>query len=282
MSTIEIAQPGLSALRRARSERARQQRLREAPRDDVMRAMSGWAPRWVFPSGGASAAFDFHAAPYGTCLLDLDALDLTTLQTSSVSSTPVANGVALGRWADKSGNARHCDQGTAGLRPTRNDASINGHTSVSFVSGTRLLSPAFTLAQPCTLYCVFYTDNGSQRYLFDGQTGLSRAFLATTSTDLEGYAGAALHLTTAAMGTAGVGCVVFNSTSSVVRYNASETSGDLGTATETAGLIVGDYISGGGHSMVGGIGRLLAYGAAHTLAQRNAIQGALRALWGTP
>ena len=55
----------------------------------------------------------------------LDASDLSTIYDTSVGGSLVADGGSVGRWEDKSGNARHAIQATAGNRPVRSGTSIS-------------------------------------------------------------------------------------------------------------------------------------------------------------
>ncbi len=68
---------------------------------------------------------------YGSSLVQwLDAQDAATLTTDG--TTPAGNGVGIGSWLDKSGNALHEVQVIAGSQPLRADGSINGQRGVSF------------------------------------------------------------------------------------------------------------------------------------------------------
>jgi hypothetical protein len=60
-----------------------------------------------------------------TTNLWLDAADSSTLFDASVGGSLVADGGNVGRWEDKSGNARHAIQATSGNRPVRSGSSIS-------------------------------------------------------------------------------------------------------------------------------------------------------------
>ena len=70
----------------------------------------------------------------------LDAADATTLFTTDSGSTLATNGNAVGRWNDKSGNARHVTQGTAGNRPTYNTSGLNSKPTVDWPNTVNSLS----------------------------------------------------------------------------------------------------------------------------------------------
>lgn len=74
-------------------------------------------------------------------LLWLDGQDTTTLLASSGGLPVTSSGDPVGSWADKSGNARHADQGTAAAKPTRDDAALNGHCGLTFDGGDLLVVP---------------------------------------------------------------------------------------------------------------------------------------------
>jgi hypothetical protein len=68
-----------------------------------------------------------------------DAADASTLFDAATGGSLVANDGDVGRWEDKSGNARHFEQGTAANRPLRKPASINGRHGVYFDGNNDLL-----------------------------------------------------------------------------------------------------------------------------------------------
>ena len=62
----------------------------------------------------------------------LDASDTNTLYDATTGGALVAANGAVARWQDKSGNARHATQATAGARPLRKDAMLNGKPVLRF------------------------------------------------------------------------------------------------------------------------------------------------------
>ena len=62
----------------------------------------------------------------------LDASDTNTLYDATTGGALVAANGAVARWQDKSGNVRHATQATAGARPLRKDAILNGKSVLRF------------------------------------------------------------------------------------------------------------------------------------------------------
>lgn len=87
----------------------------------------------------------------------------------------VDSGGVVSQWTDRSGNARHLAQATAGARPT--PVTRAGRDALLFDGGDRLVG-AFgtTLAQPCTIYAVWEASALATRVLFDGDDGTNRHF----------------------------------------------------------------------------------------------------------
>lgn len=84
----------------------------------------------------------------------------------------------VSQWNDKSGNARHLTQATAGLKPLTASRTQNGLNTIDFDAVTRSMTAAFTLAQPITFYYVVVIDAvPAYGRLFDGGTGGNRANL---------------------------------------------------------------------------------------------------------
>jgi hypothetical protein len=62
----------------------------------------------------------------------LDASDASTLYDATTGGSLVAADGAVARWQDKSGNSRHATQATAGARPLRRAAQLNGLDGLEF------------------------------------------------------------------------------------------------------------------------------------------------------
>jgi hypothetical protein len=74
-----------------------------------------------------------------TTALWLDAADAGTLYDATSGGSLVAADGAIARWEDKSGNSRHCTQGTSGSRPIRKTSIQNGR-DVARGDGSRWMS----------------------------------------------------------------------------------------------------------------------------------------------
>ena len=103
----------------------------------------------------------------------LDASDASTLFDATTGGSLVAADGAVARWEDKSGNARHMTQGTAGSRPTRKTAVQGGldvlrfdgsNDSMSVASSTATFSFLHSGASTilCVLKVIANTADGSR------------------------------------------------------------------------------------------------------------------------
>jgi len=76
----------------------------------------------------------------------LDASDASTLYGATTGGSVVAADGTVARWEDKSGNARHMTQGTAGSRPTRKTAVQGGRDVLRFDGSNDFMSVASSTA----------------------------------------------------------------------------------------------------------------------------------------
>jgi hypothetical protein len=76
----------------------------------------------------------------------LDAADATTLYDATTGGSLVAADGAVARWEDKSGNARHMTQSTAGSRPARKTAIQGGLDVLRFDGSNDFMSVASSTA----------------------------------------------------------------------------------------------------------------------------------------
>lgn len=97
-------------------------------------------------------------------VLWLDASDASTLFTDSAGTTPAtADGDAVGKWSDKSGNGNHATQSSGVNKPTLK-LSIQNSKNIVRANGTSsyMSLPSVPLQAPYTVYLVFKktaTDN---------------------------------------------------------------------------------------------------------------------------
>lgn len=106
-------------------------------------------------------------------MLWLDASDTTTMFTTHNGSTPSGATDVVGRWEDKSGNARHAVQTTDANRPVRGTSSSLATISCDGTKG--IIAPSSVLTacgSTVTVYCVALRNVGATGYrtLLDGGT----------------------------------------------------------------------------------------------------------------
>jgi len=113
-----------------------------------------------------------------------DASDISTLFQDSAATTPVASDTdPVGYWGDKSGNARHGKQTTAGNRPTYAAAHLNGLGGIDFVKTS---FHHLNLDNPATLTdlligAVIKNDGGGfNKVIIAGNTNAARLDLNAT------------------------------------------------------------------------------------------------------
>jgi hypothetical protein len=155
----------------------------------------------------------------------LDASDAGTLFQDDAGTTPaVANDAVVGRWADKSGNARHATQGTTADKPLLKLAQQNGKSALQFDSTSDYLDTAdfgADYAQPTTYFivCSLPTD---QEHITDGVGAAKRQAFYSSSGFATLYAGAVLGTTPTALPFAvSVWTCVFNGAASSLRRNGA-------------------------------------------------------------
>ena len=115
------------------------------------------------PHGVAVPAFT--PASISGLQLWLDASDASTLFTDSAGTTAAtANGDPVGRWADKSGNARHATQTDGTKKPSRTNSAQNALTGLTYDGVNDFLNASTGLTgSPFSYYFVgrflaFYGD----------------------------------------------------------------------------------------------------------------------------
>lgn len=103
----------------------------------------------------------------------LDASDSSTLFDATTGGSLPANGGDVKRWEDKSGNARHATQGTAGKFPTRVVAGKNGKDVLNFDGTDDFMSTvAFGGSQSWTRWVVFVNQVSQYRAIVGWGSGL--------------------------------------------------------------------------------------------------------------
>lgn len=95
----------------------------------------------------------------------LDASDTSTLYDATTGGSLVAADGGVARWEDKSGNARHATQGTAGARPLRKASVQNGLSVLRFDGSDDFLDPSnFSVSSSvqCFFVCKASGDSAGQ------------------------------------------------------------------------------------------------------------------------
>ena len=78
-----------------------------------------------------AGAGGFSPLDISGCDIWLDGSDISTMYDSTIGGSLVANGGAIKRWEDKSGNARHAIEANSSFLPERRDAGwTNGQTCI--------------------------------------------------------------------------------------------------------------------------------------------------------
>jgi hypothetical protein len=123
----------------------------------------------------------------------LDASDSSTLFNDTVGGSLVtADGSAVARWADKSGNNRHATQSTANSRPLLKTSIKNGKNILRFDGSNDQLTSVLSVNSPMTFVIAAYPslDSGGYRVIFNannnnsmsiGYDPSSRAWLYTST-----------------------------------------------------------------------------------------------------
>lgn len=130
---------------------------------------------------------------------------------------------AVSQWNDKSGNARHATQGTAGNRPTQQLNIVNGRPVVRF-DGNNYLKSTFgvTLTQPTTIFIVWSITSSNSALAFSAFDGISvsnRNFYFWQK-NLATYAGSFVSYAARSVPRAfAIDSCVFNGANSQVREN---------------------------------------------------------------
>lgn len=224
----------------------------------------GLASHAIMATPSASVAFDPLSLSPGIWLDPSDAATVTL------------NGATVAQINDKSTNSRHFTQGTAGAQPTyaTGGSGINSLGCLSFDGGDTLNGPSYTLAQPYTLAIVIkFGTTGAQQAIFNNTTlWISGGFFGLwAGATLAGPAAdTALHTMVA----------VYNGGSSSFRIDGSATTGTGGgtgaSGTWELSRAVAPLLTGSK------VGEVIVYPSALSAGDLTALEGYLKAKWGTP
>jgi len=149
--------------------------------------------------------------------------------------TTIATGVST--WLDKSSNSYSFTQATGSAQPTLNtsDSSYNKQATLSFNSAASqyVRATVTTLPQPYTCLVVGENSSGSTQAQFNGWIG-NNTGPYWTGTQWGLYAGVGFSVTNTVT-TKQAQAAVFNTTTSAIYINNSQTAAGTGSAGATSG-----------------------------------------------
>lgn len=192
---------------------------------------------------------------------------------------------AVSQWADKSGNARHLVQNTAGKKPLTGTRTINGLNVLDFDGvDDQLLTVGVTQTQPISVCMVALTDvpaDVANRQALADPTGEGPTiyqknarwyfYSATAEVDSAVALDAAAHCVQA----------LFSGASSLIRVDGTQATGNPGTpGWNNQGIPVGAD-GGGANCWNGAIAELIVYAGDKT-ANFAQLRTYLQGKWGTP
>ena len=204
----------------------------------------------------------------------IKALPKYVLKTLTGGTGPSSSDLLVSAWEDASGNDRPLEQITVASQPAYNSAT--GEVTFDGVDDF-LKTAAFTLNQPETVYIVFkqvtWTDTDR---VFDGNASASGAvYQSATTPKLRATAGSVLDENAGlAVGAYGIVTAVFNGASSLTQVNAgTAVTGDAGAANMSGFTLASAGTAGTYGNVI--VKEVIIFSAAHTAAQRTAVQNAL-------
>lgn len=210
------------------------------------------------------------------------ARDASTLL--DAGGAPADDGEAIATWQDKSGNARHATQGTAGSRPLRVASGINGRGSVAF-NGTRALGHTYAMpGAACTLFMVVDASAGAAyRGIYsthgDGDLAQTRIYSRLVADKWGTYSGSDQAANTAISGAGKKLLTVVRVSGGGVTFRLNGTAD--GTAVGSTG--VGGNIGGSlfyTQGFIGQIAEVLVWPRTLTADEITYVETGLRRLYG--
>jgi hypothetical protein len=229
----------------------------------------------------------------------LDASDASTLYSDTAGTTLAGSNVAVARWNDKSGNARHATQSISGNRPLRKTSTLNSRDVLRFDGVDDGLFGALVHMSELSLFVVFkptLTSLSTSAFarVFTGraigQTNdfTSSVFIPIVRTSTTGSSFGVFN---------GTFHAAINSTSettevrSVVHTGSNVTHRRNGTGDSSStqslptsifaeygvGCLIGTTTNG---KLLGDIAEIIVYPTALSTANRQAVESYLGAKWG--
>jgi hypothetical protein len=214
---------------------------------------------------------------------------------SGVHAQATATSDPVGYWGDKSGNARHAVQATAGSRPTVSATALNGKRQLSLLS-QHLRGPSTTWAGSASIYWVGKTGNASNgAFVFSDSTtdqtdGFQAGWLNTQGVGAYGNGWQAGLAPRAESPSAWrnadiVAGITLSSTEAIARVNGATTSTTAaltGTLSQSAAaqFYVGRDGANVWNNLNGSLAELLIYQPALNASQRLRLERYLASKWG--
>jgi hypothetical protein len=231
----------------------------------------------------------------------LDAADPGVLFDATTGGSLVAADGGVARWEDKSGNARHATQGTAGSRPLRKTGIISGRDALRFDgSDDRLIVPTSAVNFGSSDFEIFLVGRGNASYntfftCVDASSGsayilrmmVESARLQTTIRTTES---GALDASGASSSYAAQSLVLFGLRRSSSTFTATRNGTSFGTvsngapmASTTQVAAIGAWVEGPPtayyYHLTGDIAEVIIYNAALSDANRALVENYLLAKW---
>jgi hypothetical protein len=179
---------------------------------------------------------------------------------------------------DLSGNGRTASQGTGAAQPLWVPGGVNGKDVLTFDGARSLVTGAFALNQPTTVFISAMTTSAATLQTFvDGAAALNTARFYVSGSNLSMFAGSGVIDGLLTNNAWFIGGALFQNASSFLQKDGVEITGTCGV-NNASGITVG--FGGGntaGSALVGSIRQVIVYSAALTLAQRNAVKNYLAA-----
>lgn len=194
---------------------------------------------------------------------------------------PAANGQAVRRWLDKSGNGRHFDQATAILQPIFLSNGLNGGPAVDFDGLNDYVQNAITLARPYTLFFVAKWDEIKTSRLAISPATNERVTGATTSGGTLFAGGSSLVQTPLNYSPAIIRVYLSDALGEIQISGGATTSGSVGTGSIN-GLALGGDPSSGTAGWNGKVARVLVWPRALTASELLQVHRYLSATYGIP
>lgn len=215
--------------------------------------------------------------------LDLPAGTDGWLDTAALLAWGGSASAYVTRWWDQSGSGRHANQTTASAQPMLVDSgamiTLGGRPAVRAPGGTYLLvsgsPPATSFSSVASVLVSAIANTDPRRIFYFGGTVAATIRYDATLTHI--FAGAYLQISASISGVPHIISATFNSNNSVIRANGLSLTGNSGSNTPTAPLIIFGSSSAPPQSFDGICGEIAFVNMALTSTQLRSIETQLGA-----